>query len=155
MATMLLVKCSASYSSMSLATIARLVLYNRTQTAQKLTGRSLLAAKHISVQNGTVSLKDPAAFELEYATFKARALDEELRALQQIQLIDNSPKWKRQGAALENRSKLWKTGVKKLVLSGIVGNDMKVREGSGQTPFGLERLSVQSLHKAFRRFLKV
>ena len=124
---------NSTYSAMTCATIARLVLYNKTDTARIISGRSALAAKHLVVSDGYVKFRDQATFEHEFALHKARTNDQELRALQELHRITPTTNFRRKSRALEQRSKLWKSGARKLVLSGISQHDGTVAQGSDMT----------------------
>ena len=63
---------SSTFASMTLASLARIVLYNKSNTASLVIRRSQLAAKRIAVKDGKVFFLDPAAFEHEYALHRTR-----------------------------------------------------------------------------------
>ena len=89
---------------MSLAALARIVLYNRVRVALSLLATCELARSFICVVNDLVAFKDPQAFDAEISLHKSRALADECAALEHLNLISPCDSYKKQLKTVERKN---------------------------------------------------
>eukprot|EP00930_Biecheleria_cincta_P099451 TRINITY_DN91081_c0_g1_i1.p1 TRINITY_DN91081_c0_g1~~TRINITY_DN91081_c0_g1_i1.p1 ORF type:complete len:257 (+),score=35.38 TRINITY_DN91081_c0_g1_i1:78-848(+) len=122
-------KNSHKSTELALASIARMVLTNNVRALR----RCALAAQHLVIQGNSVRLRDANAFDLFYATAKARSLGNELAAIEAIVATDLAPKSMiRRMSTLQRKSRLWKEGFRRVVIDALLVGGAKVGEPSAQ-----------------------
>eukprot|EP00930_Biecheleria_cincta_P088020 TRINITY_DN7725_c0_g1_i7.p1 TRINITY_DN7725_c0_g1~~TRINITY_DN7725_c0_g1_i7.p1 ORF type:complete len:923 (+),score=102.57 TRINITY_DN7725_c0_g1_i7:329-3097(+) len=112
--------------------LARVVLHNRSVLAAKLIEVNEDAARHLCITGGVVHFKDEKAFELELATAKTRHIGDQIDAIRLIDEHKPSKSNKEKINRLENRSKLWKAGARRAVLSAIERLDGSFTSGEDE-----------------------
>ena len=123
---------SSECSVLSLASLARIVLYNKSKMAARLISKSEMAAEHLRVHNGIVFFACQSSFDAALALAKLHSFDEQRSTLDHINLLQPSDATKRRIESLENKSRLWKKGASKLILCGVYGNDGEVLTSKSQ-----------------------
>ena len=104
---------------MQLATAARLVLYNRSKTAELIIQKSPTIARHIQVIDGVTSFTNQPRYEAELAFAKSRELDDEISTIREIIKLDDSGFHTKKLQHAENKSRMWRAGTRKLFLSAL------------------------------------
>lgn len=112
---------TAQFSTMSLATAARLVLYNKVSLAEKLIRKSETIARHVVVSSGSVIFTDHLRFENEFALEKARCCERELKVINEIIYLEGpgDSRLLMRASKLDEKSKLWRSGIMKIVLDAL------------------------------------
>ena len=113
----------------SVAALARVVLYNRTSLAKKLIGQSDLAARHLVCDGCRVHLADPIAFDSEMAMVKIRNYDEQKADIERLLHAKPCDALKKKLQSIHDQSKLWKVGARRTVLSAIRRADGSLTAG--------------------------
>ena len=108
---------------LSLSSLARLVLANKTKTVQRLLRTSDLTKRHLTIVDHRVEFVDSSAFDAELSTQKSRTVDERKDLLERLWELDAAKDTKNKISAIETRSKLWEAGAKKLVLTAVITDD--------------------------------
>jgi len=120
---------AAEVRVVSYAAIARTVLYNRTSLAARLICQSKLAEKHIAVINCKVVLTDPIAFDSEMAMVKLRHFSAQRDSYEILQQAQPSAAVTRRLKSLNDQSRIWKAGARRMVLSAIRRRDGSTTSG--------------------------
>ena len=97
---------SCECSVLSLASLARIVLYNKSKMPTRLIGKSELAAEHLRVHDGIVYFACQSSFDAALALAKVHSFHEQRATLDHIQLLQPSDATKRRIESLENKSRL-------------------------------------------------
>ena len=102
-----------------------------------MVAKSKLAARHLTISPTRVSLTFPQALEQEFSLTKSRQLDDEIRYLRQLNTLQPSDNISERIHINESKSKLWKIGGRKMVLSLITLADGTIAEGPAAIKDGL------------------
>ena len=113
---------------MCLATAARLVIYNKASLAEKLIRKSETIARHVAVSSGRVSFCNHQLFESEFALEKARCCEDELKVINDIIYLEGpgDPMLPKRASKLEENSKLWRKGIRKITLDALELSDVSI-----------------------------
>ena len=119
---------------LSLVSLARLVLLNRSIQAESILRRCPLAQRHLVIRDHSVCFRDPAAFELDLSIAKSRNISTELDALRALLDSQQAPKFaSKKIGSLEAKSRLWKSGARRSIINAIVVEDQAITDPTGMT----------------------
>ena len=97
-----------------------MVLHNKTILVEKLLKRPKLVQEHLQIIEDQVTFKNPSGFALAFAITKTRALEDAKAAYETLQSLQGDPHGNiKKVAAIERKSKLWKSGARRMSLQAV------------------------------------
>ena len=115
----------------SLSSLARLALLNKTDSVARLLKYSALASKHLQIINGKVSFVSQSAFDADLSQAKINAYNQQQNTWENINKLKPTSNAKNVINSLIQRSKLWKASHRKLFLTAVTANN-------GETTFNID-----------------
>jgi hypothetical protein len=115
-------------------TVARVVWTQNMHLAKKLISKSAVAEKHLSIADGSISIKDSVLFSSEIDEVKTMFLQEQIN---KVPTTSSNKSKDSRLKTLSNLSKLWIPMNKQMILSAvIIGGDRPSNLKVGRAPGG-------------------